>query len=188
MPTKSSTVQNALSLVFRSPRPSCWRNDVDGVGRRDLGAQLVPQAGLARSVGQQRGVEQGDERFGQRVGPTVGAPAVDGVEHGGGHHRRRRWIGRHHLAQPFEQRPGHVDAHLHPVVVADVGQRPLDLAAQVPADAVGGLGGAQRALLDGEPVGQLVELQPQPLGDERLVQPRIQLVHGGDATSSPAAL
>ena len=38
-------------------------DDVDRVGRLDLRAQLVPQARLARRVGEQRRVEQRDERL-----------------------------------------------------------------------------------------------------------------------------
>lgn len=61
-------------------------------------------------------------------------------------HRRRvdrqsPRIGGHDLAEPIEECAGNQKPNPHPIGVADVGQRQLDLPAQVPGDAIRCFGG-----------------------------------------------
>ena len=140
----------------------------------------MPQPGLAGGVGEQRGVEQRDERHLERGGRAVGVGAQDGVEDLGG-------IGgpspgsatslTDELAEPVDERPGDGDTHAHPVTVGHIAQRLVDLVADMPGDAIRRLGAAQRLGVD-ELLGEVVERRPQPLGDELLVQPGRRLRHG----------
>ena len=99
----------------------------------------MPEARLTRGVGEQRGVEQRYERLGERARAAVGLPPDDGVEHRAG--STGTAVGRRdQLTEAAEQLPGDGQPHLDPLVFAHVGQRPFDLAAQVPGDPVGCLG------------------------------------------------
>lgn len=154
-------------------------DQVDLVGRLDLGSELVDQVGLSRRARQQCRVEQRDERLADRLGRTIGTFAEDRMEDGCRIHRERRPIDLDQLAEPVEQRPSHPKPDLDPIVVSDVAERRVDLAAQVPSDPIRGLGRAERALLYRQLVRERVELCLQPLRDERLVQSRAQLIHAG---------
>jgi hypothetical protein len=66
-------------------------------------------------------------------------------------HRRRidrgdQGVDLDQIAEAVEQRPGHLDTDPGSICVADVGECSLNLAAQVPGDAIGGLGGVERPL------------------------------------------
>ena len=63
------------------------------------------------------------------------------------------------------------------IVLAPIGQRPLDLLAQVPGDAIRRLGAAEGVLLGEEPLVDLLELGAQSLGDEPLEQARPEVIH-----------
>ncbi len=63
------------------------------------------------------------------------------------------------LAEPVEQRPGNLKPDSHPVGVAHVRERQLDLLAQVRRDPAGRLGRPQRTLAGQQPFGQLIELR-----------------------------
>ena len=112
------------------------------------------------------------------AGRAVGPAPEDGVQHRRRIDRRALRVRRDELAEPIEQRTGDAKPDLDAVLVADVEQRSLDLPAQVPGDPIRRLSAVQRSLVDRQPLGQLVELSPQPLGDEQLVQTRPQLRHG----------
>ena len=66
----------------------------------------------------------------------------------------------------------------HALLVAHIEQRPLHLAAHVPGDPVRRIAAVERTLVDGQPLGKIVELGPQGLRDEQLVEARPQLRHG----------
>ena len=55
-------------------------HQVDAVGRVEFGEELVPDPWFARSVCEQRRVEQRDEGLGNRLGPSVRSPAQDSSE------------------------------------------------------------------------------------------------------------
>ena len=73
---------------------------------------------------------------------------------------------------------GHAD--LDAVVLADVGERPLDLPAQVPGDAIWRFRCAQIPLFRREQLGQAGELRLQTLGEEPFVETRLKLLHLGN--------
>ncbi len=106
------------------------------------------------------------------------------MEDGGRVHWERRPIDLDQLAEPVEQRPSHPKPDLDPIVVSDVAERTLDLAAEVPRDPVRGLGRPQPSLFHRESVRERIELCLQPLGDEGLVETRPQLIHGPETTWS----
>ncbi len=97
--------------------------------------------------------------------------------------QHRRWLDRQRrvdldqVAEAVEQRPGDRQADLDSLVITDVGERPFDLAAQVPGDPIRRLRRPQRPLLARQSFAQPVELRLQCLGDERLLEPRPQLLH-----------
>jgi hypothetical protein len=95
-------------------------HDVDPVGRFDLGAELVPEVRLTRCVGEQRRVEQWDERCAQLLGVAVGSPAEDGVQHRGWIDRRGRGVDVEQVTQPVEQGPGHLDSDPGSVGLTDI--------------------------------------------------------------------
>ncbi len=98
-------------------------------------------------------------------------------------HRRRvhgsdRRVSTHQLTQPIEQGAGNLDPDPGPVGLTDVVQGALDLPAQMPGDAIRRLRRLQTSLLGGQPLGELLEARVQALGDQHLVEPRRQLLHG----------
>lgn len=150
---------------------------VDAVGGVDLGVELVPQPRLARGVGEQGGVEERDQRLGDGSWSPVDASTEDGVQNrsltGGG---RRGTVGRGQVAQALDQDPCDLEADAHPVDLGDLGEGLLDLATQVERDAVGRLRRAEGSCAS-EPLAERRQPRLQPLGDERLVQPRLQVPH-----------
>ncbi len=153
-------------------------DDVDAVGRLDLGPQLAPQVRLARRVGEQRRVEQRDQRLGDRLGAAIGPVAEDGVQHCRRIDWRSRGVDVDQVAESVEQRTSHLDADSGSFCFTDIGERTFDLTAEVPGDPIGGLGGVERPLLGRRSIGQRVQARLQPIGDEDFVQARRQLLHG----------
>lgn len=95
-------------------------------------------------------------------------------------------VGGDKLTKGGEEGSGDLEADGDAVGVGDVVEGPFDLAAQVPRDPVGCLGAGERSRGGGRGVGERVEARPQPLGDERLIDARPQLLaHDRQATSSP---
>ena len=86
------------------------------------------------------------------------------------------------LTEAIEQRTSDFNADADALFIADVEERPLDLAAHVPGDPIRGVRGVQRPLVDRQRR-QLVKLSPQALGDELLIEARAQLIHGCDVTT-----
>ena len=154
-------------------------HQIDLVRRLDLRAKLVHQVRFAGRAGEQRRVEQRDEWLVDRLCRTIRPAAQDRVEHGGRIDGHGGGIDLDQFPEPIQQGSGDSKADLDPVLLGDVAERGVDLAAQVPRDPIRGLGRAERALLDGQLVGERVELRLQPLRDERLVQSRAQLIHAG---------
>jgi hypothetical protein len=92
--------------------------------------------------------------------------------------RRRRGVDRDQIAQSVEQSTGHLDADSRSIGLAYIGERTLDLAAEVPGDPVGSLGRVECTLVGRQGVGQCLQSRPEPFGDEDLVQARRQFLHG----------
>ncbi len=111
-------------------------------------------------------------------GRAVGAALEDGVEDLGRVDRQLAGVGGDELAEPLEEVAGDLDADGDAVVLGHVGEGSLDLLAQVPGDAVGRLGAAERVLLGEQPLVDLREAGPQALGDEALEQARPEVIHG----------
>ena len=61
---------------------------VDAVRGRDLGDELATDARLAGGIREKRGVQQRDERFGDRLAAAVGKPCEDGMQDRGRCHGR----------------------------------------------------------------------------------------------------
>ncbi|MEQ1786542.1 MAG: hypothetical protein ABL966_05770 [Acidimicrobiales bacterium] len=72
---------------------------------------------------------------------------------------------------------GDLHADRDAVVLAHIGERSLDLLAQVPRDAVRRLGAAEDVLLGEQPLVDLRETSAQPLGDEALEEARPEVIH-----------
>ena len=89
------------------------------------------------------------------------------------------------LAEALEEVAGDLDADGDAVVLAHVGERPLDLLAQVPGDAVGCLGAAERVLLGKQPLVDLLEAGAESLGDEASRRGQARGHPRREATSSP---
>jgi hypothetical protein len=156
---------------------------VDGVGRLDLRAQLAPQTRLTRRVGEQSGIEEWGERGRNGVWSAIRSPSEDRVQDRGWIREPHGLIDLNQLTQPSEQGPRDRQADLDPLLVADIREGSLDLAAQVPGDSIGRLRSPKGPLLGGQPIGEILELGLQPLGDERLVEPWTQLLHAAEPTS-----
>ena len=130
---------------------------------------------------------------GALVSSVVSSSGMSGCSIGCGVPSGRRWrmawrtwagicgelagVGGDELAEALEEVVGDLDADGDAVVLAHVGERPLDLLAQVPGDAVGRLGAAERVLLGEQPLVDLLELGAQPLGDEALEEARPEVIH-----------
>ena len=110
-------------------------------------------------------------------GRAVGIATQHRVQHGRGIDRQRAAVRLDELTETIEQRTCHPKPDLHTVLVADVEQGPLDLPAHVPGDPIRRISAVQRSLVDRQVLRQLVELSPQPLRDEQLVESRPQLRH-----------
>jgi hypothetical protein len=91
------------------------------------------------------------------------------MQYGGRIDRDGARVYRDQLAKSIEQRSGNGEPNPDPVLLANVTKRPLDLLAQMPGDPIGRLRGAKRTMLGREPVAEIVQACPQPIGDQRLV-------------------
>ncbi len=152
-------------------------DEVDAVGRFDLGTDLAPKARLARRVRQERRVQQRDQRLAQRLGGAVRQSAKDRVQNRGRRDRHDVGVDLDELAETLEERSGDADPDIDSLVVAYVVKRSGDLAAQVQGDAVRGLGDAKGPLLDRDVIHELVKPCLQSFSDERLIEARRQLAH-----------
>ena len=94
--------------------------------------------------------------------------------------RRGRGIHLDHVSESVEQGPGDLDPDAGSVRLADVGERPLDLATAMPRDPVRGLRCTQLPLLWRHGIDERVESLPQPFCVENLVEAKRQLLHGSD--------
>jgi hypothetical protein len=147
-------------------------DQVDPVSRRDLRGDLVPHGGLARRVGQQRRVQERDQRRVHGRGRAVGAEAVDGPEHAGG------VVGAlvaqlgdvgllHH---PLHQRPRQGDPYGGPLGFGEHVDGALDHGGDVPGDTVGGLGGAEVVGLLAAVLREGLQARGEGVGEEGLVE------------------
>jgi hypothetical protein len=128
-------------------------DEVDAVGRRDLREHLAPDTRLARCVGQERRVEQRDERRARRYHGTLGEER-GGLGRAGGE-----------LDQPSRE----LGPHRHALVVSEGLERTLDDATDMEGDAVRSLRGMERTFLD-EQRRRPRELGLERLGDQSLVE------------------
>ena len=156
---------NAITTSMRS---------ADSISERSW----LHSAGLAGRVGEQRRVEQRDERLLDRLracrrGGAGGWRAGPGPGRSGSSLR----VGRDELAEPLEEVAGDLDADGDAVVLAHVGERPLDLLAQVPSDPVRRLGAAEGVLLGQQPLVDLLESGAQSLGDKALEESGPEVIH-----------
>ena len=140
---------------------------------------------LARRVGQQRRVEQRDERHIElrhtSVRPAPRHSVKNGSRSGGplGEFCAQRL----EFGQPLDEGTSNSEPYLDTPLIGDVEERSLDLLADVPRDPVGDIAALKMALVHRQLPGHLVELSPQALRDEDLVQPGPQLRHAATLPS-----
>lgn len=106
------------------------------------------------------------------------------MKHRRRNHRGYRRVEHDQFAEPVEERPDHLDSHASSILLTDVGQRPLDLPAEVSGDPIGRLGSSTRTLFGRDGVSEWYEARLQPLGDEDFVEPGGQFLHDPNARSS----
>ena len=145
--------------------------DVDFVGGFDFGVELVQQPRLAGRIGQQGGVQQWDQRLGDRLRCAVGPAAKDRVQDLARFDRYFGGFGLHDLREPGDEVASHLDADPDSLAVPDRLQRALDAPAQVQRDAVGRLGGVELAA-GPQPLVPGLEFGSKCLGDELFVEAR----------------
>ena len=81
------------------------------------------------------------------------------------------------FTKTIEQRAGHLKPALHSLLVAAIEQRPLALLTHVPGNPIRSVGAVERPLVDRQMPDQFVELGPEPVRYELLVESRPQLRH-----------
>lgn len=171
----------------RNAAPTDERHhDVDPVGRPDLLLDLVPDPRLARGVGQQRGVEERDQRGRYRLGQAVRLPARDEAQHLA--RRSERFGASRRVRQGgfdlIEQRSGEADRGHDALALRHRLERAMDDAAQMEGNPVRGFGGPQCGLLWLEALGEVSQSSGEGLGDQQLVEPSTEAWHAGILCSS----
>jgi hypothetical protein len=138
----------------------------------DLGTELGADAGFARRIRQQGGVEEGDEGFRDALRRAVGAPGADRAEHSAGCDRCIRGgvrvldAGTDVLDEPASE----LDTGGYTCVILDGRDGSLDDAAEVQRDAIGGLGGSKLGGPGLEALPQLAQARREGLRDEDFIE------------------
>lgn len=155
--------------------------DVDAVGRPDLGADLVADPGLSWRVRQQRRVEQRDERVRDRLGAPVRQAREDRAEELGA--RQRALIGElghlQLLDDDVDEPTGERRSATGALLLGERLDGPLDHAREVKPEPIGGLRGAERTPLGVEAVAQPGELHLERIGDQLLAEAAFGDGHDG---------
>jgi len=155
---------------------------VDPVSRANLGLYLAPDSWLARGVGEQRGVEEGDEWGLDGRSRAVGLTFEDRSQN---RSRLDRSIGFgvggfDQLAEPIQEVSGDLDSQSYPLSFFQRVYGPFDATAEVQGQSVGGLRLVEIGAADDQPVLQLVQPGFKPGCDQHFVESAVErLGHAG---------
>jgi hypothetical protein len=181
-PERGATLAVASQRIEQrnEPGPAHERHDhVDAVGRRDLCQDLAAHARLAGRIGQEPGVEQRDQRPGNRLRRAVRTPAEERAQH---HSRLDRRF-------PGQRRAGHgrIDVRDElarqrhaggcPLLLGHRRDRPANEPLEMKGDPVRRVGRAKRLrVLCGRRL-RVAQARFQRLGDQDLVEPADAVCH-----------
>ena len=157
---------------------------VDPVGRRDLLEDLPPDPRLPRRVGQQRRIEQRNQRLGDRLRRAVRTESPDRPEN---LRRRRRDLAGHlgfrpDSVQRLQEPPRHLETERQPLLLAPRLDGPANQAGEVNRDPVGRLGLPEPLPQSLQLVAQLFESALEERRQQRLVQAAGRGGHWADST------
>ncbi len=124
--------------------PDERHDDVDGIGRIDLGIELVQQSGLTGRIGEKGRVEQWNERLGNRLWCAVGPTLEDGVQDLARLDRCGGRVGFNEFGKSLDELACHLDPDLDAVGVTNTAERLPDLPAQMKRDPIRGLRRSKR--------------------------------------------